>query len=60
VNFTKICPCFGFADVTQNVDMPSSKNLGLQQTIEVVVRDPTATPTRPTLGSRSTGWEPLY
>jgi len=30
VNFTKICPCFGFADVTQNVNMRSSKNLGFQ------------------------------
>ena len=52
MNFTKICPCFGFADVT--------KNLSLQQIIEAVVRDPTATPPRPTLGSRPTGWEPLF
>jgi len=34
VNFTKIYPCFGCADVTQNVDMRSSKNSRLQQTTE--------------------------
>ena len=43
----------------QNVDIRSSKNLRLQQTIEAAVRDPTKTPPRPTLGSRPTGWEPL-
>jgi len=26
----KIYPCFGFADVTHNADMCSSKNLSLQ------------------------------
>jgi len=50
--------CFGFADVT-NIDIQSSENSRLQQTIEAVVRDPTKTPPRPTLGSWPTGWEPL-
>ena len=50
---------FGFADVTQNGDMRSSKNLRLRQTIEAAIRDPTATPPRPTLGPQPTGWEPL-
>jgi len=55
VNFTKICRASGFVDVTQNVDMPSSKNLTLQHAIvETAARDPTATPPRPT------GWEPLF
>jgi len=52
VNFPKSVR-FGFADVTQNVDMRSSENLRLQQSIEAVVYDPTKTPPRPT------GWEPL-
>jgi len=43
----------------QNVDIRSSKNSRLQQTIEAAVRDPTKTPPRPTFGSRPTGWEPL-
>jgi len=30
-----------------------------KQTIKAVVRDPTATTLRPTLGSLPTGWEPL-
>jgi len=37
VNLTKICSSFGFADVTQNVDTHSSKNLRLQQTIEAAI-----------------------
>ena len=46
MNVTKICPCFGFADVTQNVDLRSSKTVRLQHTIlsEAAVRDHTATP----------------
>jgi len=59
VNLTKICPCFGFDNVAQNVDVRRSKYSILQQTTEAAVRDPTATPPRPTLGSRPTGWEPL-
>ena len=43
----------------QDVDIRSSKNSRLQETIEAAVRDPTKTPPRPTLGSRPTGWEPL-
>jgi len=39
--------------VQQNVDIRSSKNSRLQQTIEAAVRNPTKTPLRPT------GWEPL-
>jgi len=53
VNFTKICPCFSFTDLTQNVDVNSSKIFRLQQTIEVGVRNPTKTRPQPT------GWEPL-
>jgi len=49
VNFKKICPCFGVAHITQNVDMRSSNNSNLQQAIVVVVRDPTATPPLSTL-----------
>jgi len=43
VNFTKICPCFGYAELTQNVERGSSKNSRLQQTIEAkVIRRPWA------------------
>jgi len=48
VNFTKIL-CFGFADVTQNIDMRNSKNLRLQQSIEAVALNSQATPPLPTL-----------
>jgi len=58
VNFTKICRVSVLL-MQQNVDIRSSKNSRLQQTIEAAVRDPTDTPPRPTLGSRPTGWEPL-
>jgi len=54
VNSKKVCLCFGFADVTQNVNMRSSKNQRLQQTIEAAIRDPKATTPRPT------GWEQLH
>ena len=58
-NFTKICPCFGFANVAQNVDIQSSNNSRLRKTIDAAVRYPTATPPPPTLGQRPSGWEPL-
>jgi len=59
VNLTKICPCFGFDNVAQKVDIRRSKYSRLQQTTEAAVRDPTATPPQPTLGPRPTGWESL-
>jgi len=59
VNLTKICPCFGFGNVAQNVDIRRSKYSRLQQTTEAAVCDPTATPPRHTLGSWPTGWESL-
>jgi len=40
VNFTKIYPRLGFADVTHKADMRSSENLSPQRTVEAVVRDP--------------------
>jgi len=40
VNLTKICPCFGFDNVAQNVDIRRSKYSRLQQTTETAVRDP--------------------
>jgi len=43
MNFTKIYPCFGFADITHNVDMSRSKNSSFQHIFLAVVRDPTAT-----------------
>ena len=49
MNFTKIGLCFGFADVTQDVDMCSSKNLRLQQTIEAAA-----------VCDMATSWEPLF
>jgi len=36
VNFTKICLCFGLADVTQHVDMRSSKNLRLSKLLRLL------------------------
>jgi len=56
VSLTKICPCFGFGNVAQNVDIRRSKYSRLQQTTQTAVRSPTATPRQPTLGSRPTGW----
>jgi len=38
VNFTKICVCFSFADVTQNVDMRSSKNLRLSKLLGLILK----------------------
>jgi len=40
VNFTKIFLCFGFADVTQNVDMSSSKNLRLNKLLRLLFATP--------------------
>jgi len=39
--------------------MHSTKNSRSQPTIEAAIRNPIATPLRPTLGSQPTGWEPL-
>jgi len=40
-------------------DIHSLKIRAFEKTLEAVVRDPTATSPRPTLGSRPPGWEPL-
>jgi len=59
MNLTKICPCFGFDNVAQNVDIRRSKYSRLQQTTEAAVHDSTATPPQPTLGTRPTVRKPL-
>jgi len=40
VNFTKICVCFSFADVTQNVDTLSSKIWAFNKLLRLLFATP--------------------